>query len=367
MKNIRKLLCVLFSFWMICFMFIISGCSSESSTKTKNIEKKIITDLSGRKVEVKNNCKKAIAIGPGALRLYCYVNGSDNIVGVENIEKTNGSGRPYLLAYSDMKDLDIIGVGGPNNAPDPEKILSVNPDVVFSTYADADKLQQKIGIPVISLSYGDTAVFNENLYKSIEIIGKVMNNNKRACDVVDYIKNCKKDLEDRTYEIYDKNKPKVYTGAMSMRGSHGIESSQGNNPIYNALHAINVVDETGKEGSLMINKEQLMKWDPDIIFIDYGGLSIVKDDYEKNSTFYNNLKAFKNGEIYSLQPYNHYTTNIDTALTDAYYIGYVIYPDKFKDINPETKADEIYEFLLDKKLYNRMSSDFGEFKKLSIK
>jgi iron complex transport system substrate-binding protein len=60
------------------------------------------------------------------------------------------------------------------------------------------------------------------------------------------------------------------------------------------------------------------------------------------------LEAFKEGRVYGTLPYNYYHTNIAVALADAYYIGKVLYPDKFKDVDPEKKADEIFQVFLGK-------------------
>nr|WP_054935512.1 MULTISPECIES: hypothetical protein [Moorella] len=38
-------------------------------------------------------------------------------------------------------------------------------------------------------------------------------------------------------------------------------------------------------------------------------------------------------------------------VADAYYAGKVIFPEKFNDIDPARKADEIYQFLLGQPLY----------------
>lgn len=70
--------------------------------------------------------------------------------------------------------------------------------------------------------------------------------------------------------------------------------------------------------------------------------------------------------MYSQLPYNNYSTNIDIAVADAYYLGKVVYPDQFKDIDQEKKADEIFQKLLGKPLYSRMAKDFVGFKKLSF-
>jgi iron complex transport system substrate-binding protein len=155
-------------------------------------------------------------------------------------------------------------------------------------------------------------------------------------------------------------------GALGMKGAHGIESTQAGYPPFTAVNARNVVDETGKTGSVMIDKEKLLTWDPDIIFIDEGGFSLVQEDYRKNLQFYQSLSAFRKGRVYGQIPYNNYTTNIDTALADAYYAGKVIFPENFKDIDPVQKADAIYQFLLGRPLYAQVAAAYGGFKKLDL-
>ncbi len=39
-------------------------------------------------------------------------------------------------------------------------------------------------------------------------------------------------------------------------------------------------------------------------------------------------------------------------------MGKVLYPDRFKDVNPEKKADEIYTFLVGKPVYEQNERGF---------
>ncbi len=356
---------------LLIIIVMLSGCGSATSGQnTGEPQKAVITDLAGRQVEVPVPAKKVVAVGPGALRLVCYVNGADKVVGVENLEKQQPTGRPYILAYPELKNLPTIGQGGPNSTPDAEKLVSVKPDVIFVAYlvdrSQADELQARTNIPVVVLSYGKLATFDEDVYKSLKLIGRIIGNEKRAEEAVAYLKKCQQDLRDRTKDIPNDKKLKVYVGALGMKGVHGIESTQAKYPPFAAVNARNVVDETGKTGSVMIDKEKLLAWDPDIIFIDEGGLSLVREDYKKNKQFYQSLKAVKSGRVYGQIPYNYYTTNIDTAIADAYYAGKVIFPDQFQDIDPAEKADEIYRFLLGKPLYRQMAKDYGGFIQLDL-
>jgi iron complex transport system substrate-binding protein len=329
----------------------------------------------GREVSLPDTVDGVIAIGPGALRLYVYAGDLDYVVGVEQIEVDNPTGRPYLLANPALAELPVIGQGGPNNAPDPEKILTIAPDVIFSTYATeasvADELQAKTGIPVVVLSYGGssfgtTAIFGQGVQDSLRLIGAVTGQDDKAQAAVDFILETQRDLEDRTKEIADADKPSVYVGGLGARGAHGIESTQGQYTLLDVIHARNVVDETGEGGSLMIDKEKLLDWDPDFIFIDQGGFASVLEDYEQNPVFYQSLSAVQNGQLYAQLPYNYYNTNLGTAIADAYYLGKILYPEAFADIDPQQKADEIYQALLGAPVYAQMADSFGGFGELTL-
>lgn len=358
---------------LLLLIAVIGGCGSaktSQNTGSQQEQNAVITDMAGRQVTVSVPAKRIVAIGPGALRLVCYAGGAGKVVGVENMEKQQPTGRPYLLAYPQLKNLPAIGQGGPDSTPDAEKLVSVKPDVIFVAYlvdkSQADELQARTNIPVVVLSYGNQVPFDEDVYKSIRLIGKVIGNEQRAEEVVAYLKECQADLRQRTKDIPEEKKPTVYVGALGMKGVHGIESTAAKYGPFVAIGARNVVDETGMQGSLMIEKEKLLAWDPEIIFIDEGGLSLVRDDYRKNRQFYLSLKAFKNGRVYGQIPFNYYTTNIDTAIADAYYAGKVSFPDRFHDVDPAKKADEIYKFLLGKPVYQQMAKGFGGFIQIDL-
>ena len=178
---------------------------------------------------------------------------------------------------------------------------------------------------------------------------------------------CKKDLNERTKDVLDSQKQKAYVGCLTWYGAHGIESTQENYPLFKAVNAKEVVEGIGKTNPVSIDKEKLLQWNPDKIFIDEPGIKTLLEDYKKNPDYYKQLSAFKNGEIYSQITYVAYWYNIEVAMSDAYYIGKVLYPEQFKDIDPEKKADEIYKFLLGKELYSQLANDYGSgFKKITL-
>ena len=362
---------ILMSLVTILSVFLV-GCSAANPNKTETVS---VTDLLGRDVSVPADVSRVVAIGPGALRLYVYAGNLDYVVGVEQIEADSPTGRPYLLANPELAELPVIGQGGPSNAPDPEKILMLAPDVIFSTYATdaaaADELQTQTGIPVVVINYGSigfgiTTIFGEAVQDSLRLIGDITGQTEKAQAAIDFLQGIQQDLDNRTKDVSDADKPSVYVGGLGARGTHGIESTQGRYALLDAIHARNVVDETGESGSIMIDKEKLLAWDPDYIFIDQGGFAAVLEDYQKNPTFYESLSAVQNGQVYAQLPYNYYSTNIDTAIADAYYLGKILYPAAFADVDPVQKADEIYRPLLGQPAYAQMAESFGGFRQLNL-
>ena len=371
----RKALAIL----LILLVVSISGCIGTSTPKaspTSNSTKSnssagyiTVQDSLGRTVRVPANVSRVVAIGPGALRLIVYLNASDMVVGVENFEKKYSYGRPYIIAHPELKNLPTIGPGGPGKLPNFEALVNVSPDLIIAVFISkeqADEIQEKTGIPVVVLSYGARGGmkgFNDpKLIKSIQLAGKILHREERAKQLVNFFNSVQEDLQKR---VKGEKSPRVYVGGIGYKGAHGIESTYGDYAPFEVLNLTNIAASLGP-GWKSIDKEWLLKEDPDYLFIDEGGLKIILDDYRKNPEFYKALSAVKEGRVYGLLPFNFYNTNLGTAIADAYYIGKVIYPQRFADVDPVKKADEIYTFLVGKPVYETLKEQFGGFGRIDL-
>ncbi|MCF8033217.1 MAG: iron ABC transporter substrate-binding protein [Desulfarculaceae bacterium] len=322
-----------------------------------------ITDLAGRKVTVPASVNRVICLGPGCLRLIVYLRATGKLVGIEGFEKRFPGGRPYYYAHPELGKLPTItpgGVSAINNLPDLEGVLRVKPQVVFVTYLQkdkADRLQNLLKIPVVVLSYGPFASFSKVVLDSILLAGKVVNQQQRAREVVDYLLAQQKDLAQRGAK--GKQAPAAYVGGIGYKGVHGLESTDPKYLPFRWVGAKNLATSQAKGGHLMVDKEKLLALNPPVIFVDGGGLNLVATDYAKKPGFYNNLSAFQKGRVYVLFPFNWYTTNLGTALADAYAIGKVLKPGAFADVDLVAKADELYAFLNGKPVYAAMAKRYG--------
>lgn len=376
MKKIYSLIILVFLFTQIW-----AGGISED-TKTKNIQTKsiTITDALGREIQVPSNPEYIICSGPGALRLTTYLQAENRVIAVDDMEgrRPDFDARPYALANPQFADLPIFGeFRGFDN---PELILGLDPQpqVIFKTYPnmgyDPVELEKKTGIPVVTLDYGDLTGNRETLYRSLNTMAKVLNKEKRAEQIISFIENIIKDLQNRASSIPEKDRISCYVGGIAQKGPHGIQSTEPAYPPFLFTNALNVALDPDKPVKNQLHtdiaKEQIIEWDPEVVFIDISTLqsgdasgALYELTHEK---VFSNMKAVRNGEIYGLLPYNWYTQNFGSVLADAYYVGTVLYPEAFSDIDPAVKADEIYEFLVEEPVFSTLNSSFGQliFKKV---
>jgi len=349
-------------FFLFCFLFFLSAGPGQVAFAREKIT---VVDLEKRSVEVLKNPERILCLGPGSLRLICYLGMIKKVAGVERFEKTPPVGRAYLWANPDLAELPAVGPGGPagiNKEPDLEAVLKVNPQLIFISNmepAKAEALQRKLNIPVVILSYGGFATFDDIVFDSLRLAGKILKAEKRAEEVVAFIEGARRDLLKRTERYEDKAKPRVYIGGIGFRGTQGIESSDASYFPLDWVRARNLAKEVVPKGHVFVEKEKILFWDPDLLFIDGGGLGNIRQDSQKRTEFYRHLKAFKKREVFLLFPYNWYVTNIDTAVADGFAAGKILYPQSFADLDPEKKADEIYTFLLGKPVYPQMEKEFG--------
>lgn len=333
-------------------------------------ERVIVQDMIGRRVEIPREPKRVVALG-GTLRYVVYLQALEMVVGIEGVEKEEqmkgirANGRPYNLAIRErIRALPVVGEGGPGKLPDLERLLAVRPDLVIVAEPEQAKvIEERLRIPAIVLKLaGPEGWTFDELKEILNFLGRVLNREKRASELVREIDNFLAEMRTRLKSIT--SGPTVYVGAISMRGSHGIVSTQAGFPPFVLLKARNVVDEIKGQGHVFIEKERLLAWNPEFIFIDSAGLPLVREDFNRNPKYYLSLRAFKEGKVYTLFPINFYRTNPELVMINTYFIGKVIYPKAFRDVDPETKGREILRKFVGVDVLDEIRKDFPGFKRI---
>lgn len=321
---------------------------------------RIVKDMIGRRVTVPDQVERVYCSGPGCLRLLTYLSCQDRAVAVDDLEKREQSleARPYALAHPELKELPLGGeLRGRDN---PELLLSITPQpqVIFKTFPnmgmDAETLQRKTGIPVVALNYGDLGSNRQLVAQGLHLMARVLDCRQRAEDVLRFINDHISELRERTDSIPASRQPTVFVGGVAFKGPHGFQATEPEYPAFDFIPVDNLAARSGPTGPELqhsiVAKEQIMMWDPEVLFLDLATLQLGKQGgglHElRNDAAYQALTAVKEGRVYGLLPYNWYATNFGSVLANAYFIGSKLYPDRFADINAREEAEKIFSFLV---------------------
>ncbi len=341
-----------------------------------------VTDGLGRRVELPDTIERLICSGPGCLRLVTYMQATNMVVAADDRESRidRFDARPYALAHPEFRNLPIFGeFRGHDN---PELIVGLDPlpQVIIKTYAgmmgyDPDELQKKTGIPVVALHYGDLSGKRPAFYSSLRLLGQVLDKRERADSVISFFEEIIADLENRSRG--DRTKmPGVYLGGVAFKGPHGFQSTEPWYPPFSFLGARNLALQAGLSGAEQklteVGKEQIVVWDPDIIFLDLATLRMGERAgglYElRHDPAFRSLSAVEQGNVYGVLPYKWYSINYGSILANAYFIGTILHPDGFADVDPAATADTIYTFLVGRPVFGRLNDMFHGllFRKITL-
>lgn len=351
---------------------ILSACSSPTVNKTDGKPgTRVVTDVWGRKVEIPTNVKSIICLGSGVPRMAAYLGVVDMMVGSEDHDAKNLTVlRDYNPVYQDkLKNLPLVGKGGGSGSNNgyPEKIITVNPDVIIAGFSPeaAEELSRQTKIPVVCVRYISNNFVDETFYTAMRVFAEVVGAQERCEKVLSFIDACKKDLNARTESVAESKKIKAYTGAVTFNGRHGFAGTYSNFGPFLAINALNVADEVKQPGYFEADLEKVIVWDPDVIFLDPGNMDLVRDEYSTNANYFDNLRAFREGRVYTMPSFNNCGTNITYAIMDAYYAGTILFPEQFGDVDIAQKSSEILTFFLGKDIYGIMENNglyYGKIK-----
>jgi iron complex transport system substrate-binding protein len=352
-----------------------AGGSVEGESATGAIEagtRITVVDGLGREISVPLDPKHVICSGAGSLRLLSYLQAQDRVVAVDDMEgrRPRFDARPYALAYPRFAELPLFGEFRGHDNPELIVALDPQPQVIFKTFSstgtDPRELERQTGIPVVVLDYGDLYTYREKFYSALRTMALVMDRRERAEEVIAFFEAAIADLDGRTADIPREEKKSCYIGGIAYRGPHGFQSTEPTYPPFMFVNAANLAYDPGKSLAELehadVAKEQIVVWDPDVLFVD---VSTLQSDpqasavYElQNDPAYTELTAVRSGEVYGVLPYNWYTSNYGSILADAYFVGKVLYPGRFQDIQPAAKADQIYGFLLGEAVFQQLNLAF---------
>ena len=227
---------------------------------------RVVTDVWGREVEIPAKVESIVCLGSGAPRMAAYLDVIGMMVGCEDHDKAGiNILRDYSYNYADqIKDLPAIGSGGGSGANNgyAEEIINLQPDVILAGFSAeaADELSNQTGIPVVSVRYLSRNFVDESFYDAMRVFAETVGAQERCEKVLAYIDACKADLNARTENIPDEDKPAVYAGAVTFSGRHGFGGTYAHFGPLMGVNAFNVADEAADQNYYETDFEKIASW-----------------------------------------------------------------------------------------------------------
>ena len=326
-----------------------------SNTPVQNISTITVVDYEGRTVTLEKPAERIVSLVPSALRIITQIDGASKLVGIDNKAMEAEPTILPILAHPEYLDLPNVGE---RKEPNVEVILSLNPDVVFTTQSsdNADTLQGQLGVPVIcvlSLPEAD--------YEFFRLVGKVIGKEQEAESVIEYIQEQTERITSITENIPEEERPTVYLGLWTNEKiiTNTMPSYQGVEPAG----GINVAKDTAPTtywGSAEINKEQIISWNPDIIIIHWlsePNYMTIQDVYEDPDL--QNINAVKNRQVYYSQTTSE-GKDYARTLAELYYFAKIFHPDTFVNIDLNAECDSFFKRMYGlNDYYTEWTTDYG--------
>lgn len=336
---------------------------------TAPLEARDITDALGRNVEIPDTVERVICSGPGCLRLLTYLGATDMVVGVDSIEKgpMTAAPRAYAIAHPELRDLPLFGEHRGRDNPELVLALDPAPQVILKTLSsigvDHGDLSNQTGLPVVAVDVGDLAGQRPAFDAALRLMGDVVGKSDRAEEVIGFFDAQIEDLKARA-ETSTAEVPGVFVGGIAFQGAQGFNGTEPFYPPFDMLNLNNLARDgaQGKARHSVVAREQIVAWDPEILFLDLGtvrGQDVGGLHELKTDAVYRDLSAVKEGKVFGLLPNTLYHVEAGSVLANAWFIGTVTRPDTFGDIDPKAKANEIYEFLVGNAVFDAFDGAYN--------
>lgn len=343
-KNWKKWISITLAFILILAFF--SGCqkkennsnSSIEGTTSNSAEKEnafTVTDQIGRQVEIKGEVNKIVSSYYISTSLLIALGLKDKVVGIEMKADTR---EIYKRAAPEFLQLPAIGSGKGVNV---EEVAALEPDLVLLPFKLKDSVEQfeALNIPVLVIDPESM----ENFIACIELISKAAGREQRGNELIAYYQKTMEEVQNKTKDLTEK--PKVYLSA----GSDYLNtctSKMYQNDLIAMAGGINVSAGLTEGYWQTISAEELLKWNPDVIFmVSYA--EYTKEDIQKDSRLAE-VNAVKTDEIVSfpskLEPWDYPTPS---SVLGILWLTSQLHPELYSKEDYIQEAKQFYQNYFD--------------------
>jgi iron complex transport system substrate-binding protein len=283
------------------------------------------TDKLGRTVAINVPVKRAVLFETYELSTGLGV--WDRIAGISRYAHENDL---VLALKPDIaKTIPSAGSGGDINI---EALLKIKPDLVITwTFKpETVKFMEEKGLKVIAV-YPESL---QELYEVMRLQGRLFNKEKKVESIIAQMEKIFASIRNRVSKIPKERRKKViWLGGKPTTVTGGIGV---NNDMFSLINGINPASSI-RERSVDVSIEQIIAWNPDIIFIwgsaKYGAADIIGNPQWRH------VSAAKNSRVYKTPKWSTWSPRLAII---ALWMAAKTYPEYFRDVNLEKTAEDFY-------------------------
>lgn len=286
------------------------------------------TDKLGRSVEVSVPIKRAVLFE--TYELVAHLGVWDEIVGISRYAYKND------LIRAVKPDIErTIPSAGSGVDVNLEKLLELKPDLIFTwTYKPAAvPFMEEKGLRVIAIYLESFA----ELYEVMRLQGRLFKKEEQVERSIVLMERILDLIRERVSDIPDNQRKSVlWLGDKpgTVAGSVGIPQD-----IFAMMKGTNAAASIHRENA-EVSVEQIIAWDPEVIFIWGGAQYNAKDIL--NSAQWRNIRAVKHGRVYKAPHWSRWSPRLAPV---ALWMAMRTYPERFKDINLEETIEDFFQNL----------------------
>lgn len=333
---IKKVIAIIIAM-MLTTSFI--GCNNQNVKETA--DSKNITNIDGTKLQVPKKPEKIAAVYGPAYEAMVVLGAEDKIVLCADVQFQN-----FPWAKKVYKKISKIPyLKNVHSSVNTEELMEYHPDIVF-TFPRPNELRQlkKIGIAAVpGTSTGKLSDTKNQLMVYAEALGE--KEIAAAKEYAAYFDNKVAMVKSITDKIPKDKRPSVYYAGTDILTTYGKYSDIPELINLAGGRAVSADLEAGNR--TQINFEQLVKWNPDYIFIDHGGINEnstveqIQQNVYKNG-MYGTITAVKKKQIY-LSPSGvfYWDMGLQKVLL-LMQMAKTIHPDEFKNLDMKKEVKIFY-------------------------
>lgn len=323
---------------LVCLVTALCACPN---SRTDDLDTITVVDHDGNTVTLPKEIKKIVVadIFPLPSVLAVFFDSADKLVGIAPTSMAAAKNSLLSELYPEILNAKTDFMQG--STVNTEELAKLEPDVVFYRAGNAQQGEnlRNAGFNAVAISankWGYNAI--ETLNQWIDLLSQMFPASKdraaiaqRASNeaytlVSERVGNLKDEEKKNAFFIFQCNESTILTSGKNFFGQWWAD----------AMGANNVAEELTKDNSVAVNLEQVIKWNPDVIFIT-NFTPVQPNDLYTNAIGnydWSAISAIISHQVYKmpLGMYRSYTPGIDTPVTLLWFAK-TVYPELFEDID----------------------------------